>query len=33
MRSLLLLSPLVVLVAGSRSAWMLVVQNAEDVDE
>jgi hypothetical protein len=30
MRSLLLLSPLALLVAGSRSAWMLVVQNAEE---
>ena len=32
MRSLLLLSPLAVLVAGSRSAWTLVVQNAENAD-
>ena len=30
MRSLLLLSPLALLVAGSRSAWMLVVQNAQE---
>ena len=30
MRSLLLLSPLALLVAGSRSAWMLVVRNAEE---
>ena len=32
MRSLLLLSPLALLVAGSRSAWMLVVRNAEGED-
>ena len=30
MRSLLLLSPLALLVAGSRSAWMLVEQNAQE---
>ena len=30
MRTLLLLSPLALLVAGSVSAWELVVQNARD---
>ena len=30
MRSLLLLSPMALLVAGSYSAWMLVQQNAQE---